>query len=127
MTRFYRSRSSKVYGGGENISSSKYHNEKITYKGETFDSRKEFEYYLILEDRQKSGEITQLVRQLPLTIQEGFLMPDGSKVRPITYIADFAYYENGIIHYVDVKGFKTEVYKLKKKLLAFQGIYIEEV
>lgn len=113
---------------------SKYHNRKVEYydpqlkKTITFDSEKERDYYLILKDRQKRGEIGYIWRQLPIEIQPGFTMPSGEKIRAITYIADFAYNDlDGIEHIVDVKGYKTEIYKLKKKLLAYKGIYIEEV
>lgn len=127
MTRLYRSTLSRYHGGGENSSSSKYKNEKITYQGEEFDSKKEFEYYLILKDREKRGEISRLSRQVPFEIQPDFVTPDGKKIRAILYYADFTYYENDRLHIVDVKGYRTEIYKLKKKLLAYQGYYIEEV
>lgn len=108
---------------------SKYKNDKVTFRGETFDSKKEFEYYLILKDREKRGEIIALQRQYTIVIQPSFKMPSGQKIRQITYIADFVYRDlkDGELHYIDVKGYKTEIYKLKKKLLAYKGIYIEEV
>lgn len=113
---------------------SKYHNRKVEYydpqlkKTITFDSEKERDYYLILKDRQKRGEIGYIWRQYEIEIQPGFTMPSGEKIRAITYIADFRYHDlDGNEHIVDVKGYKTEIYKLKKKLLAYKGIYIEEV
>lgn len=114
---------------------SKYNNNKPEYYDPdlkqtiTFDSNKEFEYYLILKDRQKRGEIKHLRRQVTIEIQPGFTDSKGNKIQPITYKADFIYYDldDNIEHVVDVKGFKTEVYRLKKKLLAYKGIYIEEV
>lgn len=113
---------------------SKYHNRKVEYyepqlkKTITFDSEKERDYYLILKDRQKRGEIGYIWRQYEIEIQPGFTMPSGEKIRAITYIADFRYHDlDGIEHIVDVKGYKTEIYKLKKKLLAYKGIYIEEI
>lgn len=120
---------------------SKYNNDKPTYYDpelkETliFDSKKEFEYYLILKDRVKRGEIYDLKRQEPIEIQPAFMDPQGVKYQAIIYKADFAYkeiahYKNiyGYTqHYIDVKGYKTEIYKLKKKLLAYRGYYIEEV
>lgn len=127
MTRLYHFPFTDNKGGGDKSSSSKYKNEKIMYQGEEFDSKKEFEYYLILKDREKRKEITQLSRQVPFEIQPDFVTPEGKKIRAILYYADFVYYENGIMHIIDVKGFRTEVYKLKKKLLAYQGYYIEEV
>lgn len=113
---------------------SKYHNRKVEYRdpktGETitFDSEKERDYYLLLKDRERRGEIIDLKRQVEIEIQPGFIL-HGKKIRPITYRADFTYKTNhfGAIHIIDVKGYKTEVYKLKKKLLAYKGYYIEEV
>lgn len=44
------------------------------------------------------------------------------------YIADFRWLENGQEHVADAKGFKTQVYELKKRLmLACGGIEIEEL
>lgn len=107
---------------------SKYNNRKADFKGESFDSEKERDYYILLLDREKRGEITDIQRQVVITIQESFKTPSGEKYRAITYKADFVYKDiTGQVHIVDVKGYKTEVYKLKKKLLAFRGIYIEEV
>lgn len=50
-------------------------------------------------------------------------------VKICKYIADFkVQYPDGRIEYEDVKGFKTDIYKLKKKLvLAFYGIEIKEL
>ena len=116
----------------------KYNNQPCTYNGLKFDSIKECEYYLILLDKEKKGEIYHLERQVKITIQPKFKRPDGKTEREVYYVADF-YYEtvetvDGVIgvkkHYVDVKGgnaTKTAVYKLKKKLLAYRGYYIEEV
>ena len=114
---------------------SKYNNNKPEYYDpdlkETlkFDSNKEFEYYLLLKDREKRGEINFINRQYKIEIQPSFITPSGEKIQAITYKADFTYfdYKDQKIHYIDVKGFKTDVYKLKKKLLAYKGIYIEEV
>ena len=50
-------------------------------------------------------------------LQEKFIGPNGEKIRDINYIADFLYIdkERGVI-VEDVKGIKTEIYKLKRKL-----------
>lgn len=114
---------------------SKYHSRKALYvdpiSGEeiTFDSEKERDYYLLLKIREKKGEIKYLTRQYEIEIQPSFTDKQGKKIRRITYRADFAYYDvkEGSTHYIDVKGYKTEIYKLKKKLLAYRGIIIEEV
>lgn len=122
---------------------SKYNNNKPSYYDPdskqtlTFDSNKELEYYLLLKDRQKRGEIYQLQRQVTINIQPRFYTPKGELVKEINYKADFCYLvpvydDNGVFekyenHIIDVKGYKTDVYKLKKKLLAYKGFYIEEV
>lgn len=114
---------------------SKYNNEKPEYYDPDlkqlikFDSNKELEYYLILKDRAKRGEIRHLQRQYTIEIQPAFTDKQGNKIKAITYKADFYFYDKILKAWrvIDVKGFKTEVYKLKKKLLAYKGIYIEEV
>ena len=111
------------------VGKSKYNNRKVTYQGLTFDSKKEYEYYLILKDKEKRGLVFNIKRQVPLEIQPAFTDKSGVKHRAITYKADFVYTDrvSGKVRYIDVKGFRTEVYKLKKKLLAYKGIIIEEV
>ena len=111
------------------VGKSKYNNSKVTYQGLTFDSKKEFEYYLILKDKEKRGLVFNIKRQVPLEIQPAFTDKTGVKHRAIIYKADFVYTDrvSGKVKYIDVKGFRTEVYKLKKKLLAYKGIIIEEV
>lgn len=114
---------------------SKYNNSKPTYYDPdlkeklTFDSNKELSYYLLLKDRVKKGEISDLRRQYTIVIQPPFTDITGTKHRAITYKADFVYLDNKTLKtkLIDVKGFKTEVYKLKKKLLAYKGFIIEEV
>ena len=114
---------------------SKYNNNKPTYYDPdlketlTFDSNKELSYYLLLKDRVKKGEISDLRRQYAIVIQPPFTDITGTKHRAITYKADFVYLDNKTLktHLIDVKGFKTEIYKLKKKLLAYKGFIIEEV
>ena len=118
----------------------KYNNTVCYYRGVKFDSRKELERYLILLDKEKRGEIFQLRRQVKIVIQPRFITPSGKVIREVYYLADFVYCteqrdEQGVFikyiqHIEDVKGgnaTKTAVYKLKKKLLAYKGFYIEEV
>ena len=113
---------------------SKYHNKKSTYydpdlnESLAFDSLKELDYYFILKDRLKRGEITDLRRQVSIIIQPAFDF-NGKRIREITYRADFMYIDkkDGLPHIIDVKGMRTDVYKLKKKLLLYQGYEIEEV
>lgn len=106
---------------------SKYNNQKADFRGESFDSIKERDYYILLLDRERRGEIRDLKRQVSIVIQEAFTTPKGEKIRAIVYKADFTYEDDQGLHIVDTKGFKTEVYRLKYKLLAYRGYYIEEV
>ena len=125
----------KALIGGNPPKKSKYKNEKPTYydpdlkEALKFDSNKERDYYLILKDREKRGEIRWLNRQYTIEIQPAFTDIKGNKIRAITYKADFYFYDCTLKSWriIDVKGFKTDVYLLKKKLLAYKGIYIEEV
>lgn len=120
---------------GSRVKKPKYRNRKAEYYDPglketiTFDSEKERDYYLLLKDRERRGEIKDLKRQVEIEIQRAFVDKADNKHRAIKYIADFTYYDlkDYQTHYIDVKGFKTEVYKLKKKLLAYRNIIIEEV
>jgi len=107
---------------------SKYHNQKCVYKGMKFDSKKELKYYVMLESLEKLGKISELKRQVEFTLIETFKLEDKT-YRKTKYIADFTYKDkNGKYHVVDTKGIKTDVYLLKKKLMAWKyGIEIEEV
>ena len=46
---------------------------------------------------------------------------NGRTFRAITYTADFKVtYADGHVEIIDVKGIKTEVFKLKRKIFEFQ-------
>lgn len=102
---------------------SKYRNKKVQFDGITFDSKKEALRYMVLKSYEQKNTIQDLQLQVP------FVLIDKSKYgRVIKYIADFVYYENGQMIVEDVKGVKTDVYKLKKRMLAEKyGIEIKEV
>lgn len=94
----------------------KYRNIKTEIDGITFDSRKEAEYYSDLKMQEKAGLISELELQPHFLLQDKFRY-EGKTMRKIEYIADFKYIdEEGVTTVVDVKGQKTDVYKLKKKL-----------
>lgn len=108
---------------------SKYHNTKVEYNGIKFDSVKEMKHYQLLEYRQKIGEIKELKLQVPYELIPKYKMNDKT-IRKTTYVADFVYYDtrDNKTHVIDVKGFKTQTYKLKKKLFEYKyKIEIEEV
>jgi len=79
-------------------------------------SKKEFERGKVLCLLVKAGVISELQEQVKFTLLEWFIYK-WEKIRWISYIADFVYWKDWIKTIEDVKGFKTEVYKFKKKLL----------
>lgn len=107
----------------------KYRNIKTKVGGLTFDSKKEAHRYLELKQLQKEGRISNLELQplFKLIVNEQLICK---------YKADFRYkfIPHGKIMKMgawdvveDVKGMKTAVYRLKKKLmLACHGIDILE-
>lgn len=117
-----------VLGSANASTKSKYHSRKQTIDGYVFASKREAQRYLELKMLEKAGEISNL------ELQKRFeLIPsqriDGKVVeRPCYYVCDFAYCEGGKQVIEDAKGMKTEVYKIKKKLMLYKyGIAIKEV
>jgi hypothetical protein len=107
----------------------KYNNTKVEYKGIRFDSIKEMKHYQLLEYLQKIGEIKELKLQVPYELIPKYKI-NNKTVRKTTYIADFTYIttKDDKLHIVDTKGFKTDVYRLKKKLFEYKyGVEVEEV
>jgi hypothetical protein len=106
----------------------KYRNIKTEVDGIVFDSKAEARRYAELRLLEKANEISDLRLQ-----PEFDCMINGQKI--CTYKADFEYWirdkefspdDKYIVE--DVKGFKTQVYKLKKKLVeALHGVEIREV
>ena len=107
----------------------KYHNKKVIYDGYTFDSIKEKNYYIKLKLLEKAGKIKELELQKEFELQPSYKL-NNKTYRSIKYRADFTYKttEDDKLHIVDVKGFRTDVYRLKKKLFEYKyRIEIEEI
>lgn len=107
------------------LKENKYHNIKTQLNGIKFDSKKERDWYMVLINYQRNGRVSELELQKPFLLQEGFVDNTGKKQRPITYIADFFYYDNKLKCYVaeDVKSEATrkdKVYRLKIKMFMYQ-------
>lgn len=106
---------------------SKYKNKKVVYKDMKFDSKKEYLRYLVLEDMQRKGEINGLQTQVPFILVPPFQL-NGKKYKGTKYIADFVYKKDGKVIVEDTKGYCTDVYKIKRKLMAYiHKIEIKEV
>ena len=85
---------------------SKYGAKKTSVDGQTFDSKKEAEFYQELKIRLQSGDIKGFC------LQPTFILAPGLK-----YKADFIVFNNnGATEIVDTKGFKTKEYIAKKKI-----------
>lgn len=95
-----------------------------------FHSRAEAEFYKYLKEQQKSGTVVAFEMQKVFEIQEGFRHPrTGKWIRAIKYIPDFVvHYAGGETEVIDVKGFKTDVYKMKSKMFMYKyGIPLVEI
>lgn len=102
------------------IKKSKYGNRKTKVGDLTFDSRLEADRWKELCELQRVGKIGLLKRQ-----RSFILAVNGVSI--CRYRADFTYVENGALVVEDAKGFLTDVYKLKKRLMkAVYGIEIRE-
>lgn len=102
---------------------SKYGNKKLTAPdGQKFDSVKEYHRWGCLRLLERAGAISNLRRQVKYE-----LIPPQAGERACTYIADFTYMEDGKLVVEDVKGMKTDAYKIKRKLMLWvHGIKIRE-
>lgn len=100
----------------------KYNAKKTEVDGRAFDSRAEARRYSELCLLEKANELFNLECQPKFDIKV-----NGQHI--CNYIADFKYRtRSGIIVWEDVKGVKTPVYRLKKKLVEAQyGITITEI
>ena len=99
----------------------KYNARKTTVCGHTFDSKREAEYYLLLREKKRLGEIKSIDLQPTYTLLEGFLDNTGKAQKPITYTADFLVeYDDGRREVIEVKGMKTRDYLLRKKLFLYK-------
>ena len=97
---------------------SKYHNEKSG----GYDSKKEHSRAVVLHLMEKRGLISDLREQvtfelIPAQYVQGFNRKLICARRAMKYVADFVYVENGKFTVEDSKGFKTVVYKQKKRLM----------
>lgn len=100
---------------------SKYRAVKTVVDGITFDSKAEARRYRELKLLEDSG----FIRRLELQPEFVFEL-DGKPI--FKYRADFRYFEGGTRIVEDVKGVRTDVYRLKKKLIeAAFNVRITEV
>lgn len=71
---------------------------------------------------ERAGKISDLKRQVSFE-----LIPKQNGERACSYIADFTYWQDGQYVVEDCKGYRTEGYKIKRKLMLWvHGIKIHE-
>ena len=103
------------------MAQSKYRAVRTTVNGLEFASQKEARRYQALLLLERAGQIRDLELQPRFPCHVNDLLV-------CTYVADFRYAENGAWIVEDVKGMKTDVYRIKAKLVkAIYGITIKEV
>lgn len=109
----------------------KYGNRKVTVDGIQFDSMREAKRWRELKWLQRAGQISNLDRQVSYELIPSIRSEQTGKViqRAVSYIADFVYQtEDGNWIVEDAKGFRTEAYKIKKKMMLWRhGIEVVEV
>lgn len=108
---------------------SKYGNKEVEWGGDIFDSELEWTRWMVLMQMEAEGKIEKLRRQVTIVLQPAF-EANGKKVRAIKYIADFVYdeivkaigrpdFEIRRLVIEDAKGFETDVFRLKWKLIQY--------
>lgn len=84
--------------------------------GISFMSRREAARYKVLKAMEQRGEIKNLELQ-----QRFEIVPKHGKNRAAFYVADFVYDKADGEHVVeDCKGYRTDLYKLKKKMFEYR-------
>lgn len=108
---------------------SKYGNKKVLVDGIWFDSKKEANRYQDLKLMQKAKLIRNLMVQQVFELAPSIVI-QGRKRPALHYKADFTYFDDrqgGEFVVEDVKGFKTEGYKIKRHLMKTEhGIEVLE-
>jgi uncharacterized protein DUF1064 len=88
--------------------------------GVRFASKREAARWEQLRLLEAAGKITELRRQVPFRLEVC-----GKLVAK--YVSDFVYIENGKHKIEDAKGYRTPVYKLKRRFMSALGHEILEV
>lgn len=101
----------------------KYNNRRVLTDDGWFDSQAELRRWQELKLLEKAGKISDLKRQVRYD-----LIPKMRRgQRPIYYVADFVYQEDGKERVEDRKGFRNRVYMLKWRLMEWvHGIEVVE-
>ena len=106
---------------------SKYHNQKTTVDGVTFDSKKEANSFIELNLLVKAGIVRSFMLQPEFTYTVRYSANNKNFEVQRKYIADFQVNYDDHTDFEDVKGVRTAEYKRKKKIVEkLYGIKIVE-
>lgn len=109
---------------------SKYKSRQTILDGHKFDSAAEARYYSHLKLLQRAGKIREFILQPRYVLLDGYRHPQtGKKIQGVTYKADFLVtLLDGTQEVIDVKGVRTEAFKIKKKMFEQKyGISLKEI
>ena len=98
---------------------SKYSAKRIDFDGFLFDSLAECRRYRELKLLEQAGLITGLIVHPSFILQPPF-KHHGRSERAIRYEADFSYFEKGAEVVEDVKGVRTQLFEVKRKMLLYR-------
>jgi len=88
----------------------KYKAEKQTYNGRSYHSKKEADYAVNLDWQKKAGEIKEIIPQYKLDLRV-------NGIHITNYFIDFkVVYSDDRVELIEVKGFETDVWRLKWRL-----------
>jgi len=108
----------------------KYRNTPTVIGAEKYRSKREARRHQDLLLLQRAGHIADLLREVPYQLAPGVKIEGEARARPaVRYVADFIYRDmrTGLVVVEDAKGVQTDVYRLKKHLMAVvHGIHIRE-
>lgn len=83
----------------------KFNAKRTETDGIKFSSKRESAHYKNLLLAEQSGDLLFFLRQVPFHLEAG-----------VKYVCDFVeFWRDGEVRFVDIKGFKTPMYILKKK------------
>lgn len=106
----------------------KYGNKACRVGDEHYRSGREMARHQDLLILERAGQISELKREVPFVLAPAVRL-NGRLKPPLRYFADFVYRDkNGLVVVEDAKGMRTDVYRIKRHLMAtVLGVEVIEV
>lgn len=96
----------------------KYRNQPIVFEGQKFDSKRELARWLVLQGRERRGEIQRLERQVTYELAPSVRIEGEKRARPALRLkVDFRYIENGKTVVDDAKGYADTAFRIRQHLM----------